>query len=57
VGPTVLACVIAAVLLPIVGYPYAHYVWAAVDLKMRPLEPAEEADAMTWLATRSSTPP
>jgi uncharacterized protein (DUF983 family) len=51
VGPTVLACVIAAIVVPIVGYPFVSYIWAAVDLRMRPLEPAEEADALTWLAT------
>ena len=52
VGPIVSACVAAAVVVPIVSYPFVHYVWAAIDLKMRPLEPAEEADAMTWLAVR-----
>jgi len=54
VGPIVVACVVAAVVVPIVGYPFVHYGWAAIDLKMRPLEPAEEADAITWLATRSA---
>jgi uncharacterized protein (DUF983 family) len=51
VGPIVLLCAVVAVAVPIVGYPFVHYTWAAIDVKMRPLEPAEEADAITWLAT------
>ncbi len=52
--PVALACAGAAIVVPIVFYPFAHYLWAAIDLAMRPLEPAEEADAITWMATRSS---
>jgi hypothetical protein len=36
-----------AVLVPIVFYPVSYTVWAAIDLAMRPLEPAEVADAET----------
>jgi hypothetical protein len=35
---------------PVVFYPVAKTVWAAIDLGMRPLDVAEEAEAMTWLA-------
>jgi hypothetical protein len=30
---------------PIFFYPFSKTIWAAIDLVMRPLEPAEEADA------------
>lgn len=35
-----------AVLLPLLTYPFAKSVWAAIDLAARPLEPTEEADAL-----------
>jgi uncharacterized protein (DUF983 family) len=50
--PIVGASVLVAVVVPIAFYPFAHYLWAVVDLQMRPLEPAEEADALTWMAAR-----
>jgi hypothetical protein len=31
--------------VPIVFYPFSYTIWAAVDLAMRPLDPAEQADA------------
>jgi uncharacterized protein (DUF983 family) len=34
-----------AVVLPIVTYPFAKTIWAAIDLALRPLDPVEEADA------------
>jgi len=34
-----------AVVVPVVGYPFSYTIWAAIDLTMRPLEPAEVADA------------
>lgn len=36
--------------LPVWLYPRAATTWAALDLLMRPLEPDEEADAVTWIA-------
>jgi hypothetical protein len=30
---------------PILFHPFSKTIWAAIDLVMRPLEPAEEADA------------
>jgi uncharacterized protein (DUF983 family) len=38
--------VAAAVLAPILFYPFAASTWAAIDLALRPLEPVEEADAL-----------
>ncbi|MGD9794470.1 MAG: hypothetical protein AB7V43_13420 [Acidimicrobiia bacterium] len=49
-----LACAALAVIVPIIVFPFSYTIWAAVDLAMRPMEPAEEADALTWLASRES---
>jgi uncharacterized protein (DUF983 family) len=43
--PLVLLSVAVAVVVPLVFYPFSYTLWAAVDLQMRPLEPAEIADA------------
>jgi Protein of unknown function (DUF983) len=43
--PVVLAAVGAAVLMPLAFYPLSRTIWVAVELVMRPLETAEEADA------------
>jgi len=45
VVPIVLACVAAAVLV----YPFTSTIWAAIDLAMHPLQPAEVADASAAL--------
>jgi uncharacterized protein (DUF983 family) len=34
-----------AIVLPVITYPFAKTVWAAIDLATRPLDPVEEADA------------
>jgi hypothetical protein len=39
-------------IVPVAFYPSAGGIWAAIELIMRPPEPAEEADALTWLAVR-----
>jgi uncharacterized protein DUF983 len=43
--PVVLATVAAAVLMPLVFYPFSRTIWVAIELVMRPLEAEEEADA------------
>jgi hypothetical protein len=48
-GPMLVVCVAIAVVVPVVYYPLATTTWAAMDLAMRPLEPEEEADALTWV--------
>ena len=51
--PLVLLTVISLVILgvgPVLFYPVSKTVWAAIDLSMRPLDVAEEAEAVTWLA-------
>lgn len=45
--PVLSACLTAAILGPIVFYPFAASLWAAIDLVTRPLEPDEEAEAAT----------
>lgn len=44
-APFAAACVLAAVVVPLVGYPYTASTWAAIDLVSRPLDPDERADA------------
>lgn len=51
--PVLTACVGFAVVAPIVAYPFAATTWAALDLVLRPLEPDEEADAATWVASQA----
>jgi hypothetical protein len=45
VVPMLIAAGLVAVLVPIVFYPFSYTIWAAVDLTMRPLDRAEQADA------------
>jgi uncharacterized protein (DUF983 family) len=45
VVPMTIATVVIALVVPVVFYPFSYTLWAAVDLAMRPLEPAELADA------------
>jgi len=48
--PLISGCVAVAVIVPIVAFPITQTIWAAVELAMRPLAPAEEADAATYVA-------
>jgi uncharacterized protein (DUF983 family) len=50
VVPMLIAAAVVAVGVPIVFYPFSYTVWAAVDLTMRPLDPAEQADAAAHAA-------
>jgi hypothetical protein len=43
--PIVVVAIVVTVCVPILFYPLSYTLWAAVDLLMRPLEPAEVADA------------
>jgi uncharacterized protein (DUF983 family) len=51
--PVLSVCMALAVLTPIGFYPFAASTWAALDLVLRPLEPGEEADAATWVASQA----
>jgi len=45
VGPILVVAIVVTICVPILFYPVSYTLWAAVDLLMRPLEPAEVADA------------
>jgi uncharacterized protein (DUF983 family) len=57
--PILLATAVAAIVVPILFYPFAATTWAAMDLAMRPLEPIEEAEAIVVEeeARHSRSPP
>lgn len=46
--PLLIAGLATALLLPLMTYPFAKTVWAAIDLAIRPLDPVEEADAARY---------
>jgi uncharacterized protein (DUF983 family) len=52
--PFLAGCVVFAVAAPVVFYPFAATTWAAMDLLMRPLDPAEEEDAAGHAASDTS---
>jgi uncharacterized protein (DUF983 family) len=43
---------VIAIALPIWFYPRAATIWASLNMLMHPLEPEEEADAVTWVAAQ-----
>ena len=45
VVPIVTGCLVVAVFVPIVAFPFTYTIWGAIDLAMHPLQPAEAADA------------
>jgi uncharacterized protein (DUF983 family) len=51
VVPMLAASAAVAILVPIVFYPFSYAIWAAVDLAMRPLDAAEQADAAAHAAS------
>ena len=58
VVPMIVVGLAIAIGWPILFYPMSYTLWAAVDLLMRPLEPAERADAdrhanPAWLAAHA----
>jgi uncharacterized protein (DUF983 family) len=53
-GPMLAASGVVAIVVPIVFYPFSYTIWSAVDLAMRPLEPAEVADAAAHAAVAGS---
>jgi uncharacterized protein (DUF983 family) len=50
VVPMLIASGAVAILVPIIFYPFSYTIWAAVDLAMRPLDAAEQADATAHAA-------
>ena len=39
----------AAIVIPLVTWPLTHTIWMAIDLRVRPVGPDEEAEAAAWL--------
>jgi uncharacterized protein (DUF983 family) len=56
VVPMLVASLAIALLVPIAFYRSSYTTWGAVELKMRPLEPDEVAEA-TWAASESGSGP
>jgi uncharacterized protein (DUF983 family) len=48
VWPYVGAAAAAAVVVPILGYPFSKTTWAAIDLAIHPPEVSEEAEAVLY---------
>lgn len=42
--PILIPCVLVACLTPVLFFGSSHTVWSAIDLAMRPLEPADDID-------------
>jgi uncharacterized protein (DUF983 family) len=57
VVPLVALSIAVAVVVPLAFYPLSYTLWAAVELKMRPLEPAEIADASAAMSRGSDEGP
>jgi hypothetical protein len=55
--PLVALSIVIAVVVPLAFYPFSYTLWAAIELKMRPLEPAEIADAAAAVAAGSGEGP
>jgi uncharacterized protein (DUF983 family) len=45
-----------ALFAPVGCYPFSRTLWSAIDLAMTPLEPAEEAEAATYVASTEHHP-
>ena len=56
-APLLGVVVVIAVVVPIAFYPFSSTLWAAVDLTMHPLEPADVADAAAHARGASPSAP
>jgi uncharacterized protein (DUF983 family) len=57
VFPLVVLSIAVAVIVPLAFYPFSYTLWAAIELKMKPLDAAESADAAAALAAGSDKGP
>ncbi len=44
---------VTSIIVPIVTWPISHTLWSAIDLRFRPIDEAESAEAAQWLADRA----
>jgi uncharacterized protein (DUF983 family) len=56
IWPVVLGGFLAAVVTPLVFYPFSRTIWAAIDLALTPLNVVEQAEAETAKAVRPQPP-
>lgn len=45
-----------SIIVPIVTWPISHTLWTAIDLRFRPVDAVEAAEATRWLAEGSDSP-
>jgi uncharacterized protein (DUF983 family) len=57
VFPLVVLSIAVAVIVPLAFYPFSYTLWAAIELKMKPLDAAESADAAAAVAAGSGEGP
>ena len=52
-----LSIVLAAtsIIVPIVTWPISHTLWSAIDLRFRPVDEVEAAEAAKWLVDRPAS--
>ncbi|MGA1717049.1 MAG: DUF983 domain-containing protein [Ilumatobacteraceae bacterium] len=44
----------AAIVTPLVTWPITHTIWMAIDLRVRPVDPREAAEASEWVVSSGS---
>jgi hypothetical protein len=57
IWPVMVAGVVAAVVTPVLFYPFSRTIWAAIDLGLTPLTVVEQAEAETANAVKNSGAP
>ena len=56
IWPVVVGGFLAAIVTPLVFFPFSRTIWAAIDLAMTPLDVIEQAEAETAAAARPVPP-
>jgi uncharacterized protein (DUF983 family) len=53
IWPVVVGGIVAALVTPIVFFPFSRTIWAAIDLVLTPLDVIEQAEAETAIASKN----